>query len=190
MENNSNEIWKDIEGFEGIYQISNCSRVKSLDREVKGHKSTWIKKGTIMKTTLNHKGYESISLCKNGTKQTAFTHRLVAIAFISNSENKPQINHKNGIKTDNRIENLEWCTNSENQIHAYENGLNKWTENHSNAMRKRGFTIRKLDNSQVSELKKLRLQGYTYAKLSEHFGISGKMCEQIIKGKKYTNENI
>lgn len=67
----------------------------------------------------DNKGYLNVHLCKDGKQITRRIHRLVAEAFIPNLDNKPQINHKNGIKTDNRIENLEWCTNQENQIHSY-----------------------------------------------------------------------
>ncbi len=108
------EIWKDIEDYEGIYQISNLGKLKSF----KGSKEMILNPG--IKST----GYVATTLCKQSTKYVRI-HRLVANAFIPNPENKPCINHKNGIKHDNRAENLEWCTYSENMLHAYKTGLKK-----------------------------------------------------------------
>jgi len=126
------EIWKDIEEYEGIYQISSHGRVKSLKRIVVGpsHIGGEIKiKGRIRKNHLRKDSYMGISLNKEGHCNSFLIHRLVANAFILNSENKPDINHKNGVKTDNRVENLEWCTSTENLKHAYRIGLKKANKN-------------------------------------------------------------
>lgn len=101
----ADEIWKDIKGYEGLYQISNLGRVKSL-----GNGNSNKSKLKIMKTTLNHKGYPMISLCKDGVSKKFSVHRLVAEAFIPNPDNLPQVNHIDEVKTNNRIDNLEWCT--------------------------------------------------------------------------------
>ena len=117
------EIWKDIEGYEGLYQVSNLGRVRSLDRvDSKGrHKC-----GQIMKLSLNEKGYVKITLWKNGKKKDYKVHRLVAEAFLPNPNNLPQVNHKDEIKSNNMIwvnedgsidynkSNLEWCDNKYN----------------------------------------------------------------------------
>lgn len=120
------EIWKDIPGYVGQYQVSNLGNVKSLERQVKDHLGiTRTIKPCILKQRNSHKGYRVVSLTQNAKDKNFLVHRLVGMAFIENPENKPQINHIDGNKQNNCVENLEWCTNSENQKHAYKLGLNK-----------------------------------------------------------------
>lgn len=119
------EIWKDIEGYEGHYQVSTDGRVRSLDREV-NHKRTGVAfwRGVEISQRM-HKGYRTVTLNLDGVKKTIAVHRLLAKAHIPNPENKTCINHKNGLRSDNRIENLEWATHSDNLHHAYRTGLRK-----------------------------------------------------------------
>ncbi len=107
------EIFKDIKGYEGYYQISNFGNVKSFK---------W-GKIRILKFANNNKGYLVVTLCKNGIKNQILAHRLVIEHFIKNPLNKPFTNHKDCDKKNNHYTNLEWVTNSENLIHAHENGI-------------------------------------------------------------------
>lgn len=108
------EIWKDIKDYEGLYQISNFGRVKSLPRKTNNQHS----KGLIMKQKSVF-GYSKIQLRKNKKYKWFFVHRLVAMAFLNNYNENLQVNHKNGIKNDNNVNNLEMVTASENQLHSY-----------------------------------------------------------------------
>lgn len=120
------EQWKDVAGYEGIYQVSNEGRVRSLERKVQ--ESNGRARIVPMRETFGYKdtyGYLCFGLCRDGERETKKVHQLVASAFIPNPDNKPQVNHKNGVKTDNRVDNLEWVTNTENAEHAYRNGLMK-----------------------------------------------------------------
>ena len=117
------EIWKDIKGFEGLYQVSNFGRVKSVDRLVDGSRGKRKIKSRIMKEYKNQFGYCMISLSKYGKSKQYSIHRLVAEEFIPNISELPQVNHIDGNKENNRADNLEWITNRDNVIHAYKNNL-------------------------------------------------------------------
>lgn len=118
-----NEVWKDIKGYEKLYQISSLGRVKKL---TSSDSIGRIKLTRIMSIQEN-RGYLKIRLSKNNIRKNYLIHRLVAIAFISNLEDKIEVNHIDGNKLNNQVDNLEWVTSSENQLHAYKTGLDKPT---------------------------------------------------------------
>ena len=99
------EIWKDIDRYEGLYQVSNFGRVKSIGYG----------KERVLKAGVNSRGYLNVVLFKDGKGKSFTVHRLVAIAFIPNPENKEQIDHIDTVRTNNRVSNLRWCTQEENQ---------------------------------------------------------------------------
>ena len=138
-----NEIWRDVIGYEGLYQVSNLGRIKSFHGKFE----------RIMTIDLcKSSGYAKISLSKNRHSKTFNVHRLVAIAFIPNPQNKPQINHKNGNKLDNRVENLEWSTCSENTQHAFDTGLAKILRGVNNG-------AAKLTAAQIAEIRSMCVIG-------------------------------
>lgn len=113
-------IVKNLLGYEGLYLIDSLGNVVSCPRQ---QGSRFVNQYKILGTKTNKYGYKEVALSKDGKTKTVLLHRLIATHFVDNPDNLPCVNHKNGIKTDNRIENLEWVTRSQNTKHAYENNL-------------------------------------------------------------------
>lgn len=118
----ANEEWKDIQGYEGKYQVSNYGRVKSLARYRKNNGNSQSFQGErILKQQINNNGYCIVELCRDAKRKRHTVHRLVASTFISNDENKEQVNHKDENKQNNHVDNLEWCTCKENANYGTHN---------------------------------------------------------------------
>lgn len=123
------ETWRPVVGYKGFYEVSSLGQVKSVARLTKrpgSIRGDARRKAILLKLHPNPKGYFTVKLSKGkGTQRTITVHRVVALAFIPNPKRKPQLNHLNGIKTDNRVSNIEWATNRENQLHAWAIGLQR-----------------------------------------------------------------
>jgi hypothetical protein len=116
-----NEIWHPCAGFETHYKVSNLGNVRSIGRVANNGHNNGVRKlqSKMLKPCLSKSGYLLVSFCVDNIKSNHNVHRLVARAFIPNESNKPQVNHKDGDKLNNCVENLEWATASENTKHAY-----------------------------------------------------------------------
>ena len=117
---------KEVCGYEGLYLIDSLGNVVSCPRQ---QGSRFVNQYKILGTKINRLGYKEVALSKDGKTRTVLLHRLLALHFIDNPNNLPCVNHRNGVKTDNRLENLEWCTRSQNTKHAYENNLGGFRDN-------------------------------------------------------------
>lgn len=166
------EIWKPIKDWEDYYAISNRGRLKSFEREYYLGGSKRIKKERIATAKTIGKRYVKYTLYLNKISKTISVHRLVAEAFIDNPLNLPYINHINGNKIDNRVENLEWCTPRDNVKHAYRIGLSKQDgENHATL---------KLNWEKVRQIRKLHSQGVNKHQLGERFSVHSGHINNII----------
>lgn len=110
--------WKDIKGYEGLYKISTCGDVVSYPNKSNHNNEK------LLKWFVHDNGYAYVFLYKNGKRKSFAVHRLIASTFLKTKHGKNQVNHKDGIKLNNFVENLEWCSQEENQQHAFKNGLN------------------------------------------------------------------
>lgn len=176
-----NEIWKDVKDYEGSYQVSNLGRIKSLDRMVMYSTGfPRLHKGKYVAKTPDKDGYFKVCLCNPLLNEKHFfVHRLVATAFIPNPSNKPVTNHLNGVKTDNRVENLEWATISENTQHSFDNKLQV-------APKGSESKCSKLLDCQVLKIRYLYETGnYTRKLLGEMFNISSSNILVIVNKKSW-----
>lgn len=152
-------VWEDVVGYEGLYKVSNNGLIKNVPRvyKMKDGRNRTIK-GQYMAFMTDKDGYKRLGLRKNGTQKKFYVHRLVAMAFIPNPEEKPQVNHIDGVKDNNFYKNLEWCTNKENRAHAAKNGLvaDQWGVKNPNVKitKKDVLTIRKLrkENKKIKDI--------------------------------------
>ncbi len=179
---NQVEVWKDIVGYEGIYKVSNFGRIKSLEKVFWSSKNNSFStnKEFIRKLSNTRKGYLRIGLMKDLKQKPFLVHRLVAIAFIPNPENKPEVNHKDGIKTHNYKMNLEWNTTKENVIHSFEIGLSKRAKGESNKCSKLSF-------QKAYEIRNSSLKNKELANI---YGVSISSIERVKSNQIWVPENV
>ena len=166
------EIWKDIPGYEKLYQVSNLGNIRSLDKRIKCKgKGTRLLKGKVKKQDVSVHGYCQINLTREKGTRKFFVHRLVLMAFVGDS--KLPVNHKNGNKLDNRLENIEYCTYSENTKHAYKNGLLK-------PLSSEKAHKSKLNKKKVLQIRKLYSQNESEKTLACKYNVSQSTINRIV----------
>ena len=177
------ETWKDIKGYEGLYQVSNLGKIKSLKKEVNFYSGLYkeVKKRKYKERIINlkktNRGYTNITLYKNGIRKHFNVHRLVADTFILNPNNLSEVNHKDGNKENNSINNLEWVTNMENMQHAIRNNLTRKVHGEEVG----GVKLTERDVLQICEL--LKSGTDSLAQIGKKYNVS-KHCIFDIKRKK------
>lgn len=174
---NTEEVWKDVVGYEDYYQVSSLGRIRSLDRMVKTVKYSYLIKGKILSHSNSKKRYPNLMLNRFGKFKNVDIHRLMAIAFLPNPLNKKQVNHINGIKNDNRLENLEWVTPKENSVHSRLTGLAKQNGEDS--------VWAKLKNEDVLAIREMAENGITFREIGEKFGIHAMTAWNIANRRRW-----
>ena len=181
MNSSIDEKWVAVSGFEGMYEVSNLGRVRAVERTIlqaNGRYRTFPEK--IKVPNDNGTGYKCVNLFKNQKCKRFYIHRLVATHFMDNPLNLPQVNHLSGDKTDNSISNLEWCTASENCVHAVENKL------YQNARGEMAGSA-KLKDHQVLRIRELLGTGMMQKDIAKLYGVSRDAIGKIARGERWAH---
>lgn len=162
------EIWKDVVGYEGLYSVSNLGKIK---RDKSG--TGICKAGRILKLRQSAMGYFMTCLYKNGTPKHFTNHSIIAQAFIGIRPKGFTINHKDGIKTNNHVDNLEYLTQKENVIHSHRNNLchPRNGENHHS---------KKFKNNDIIDIRKKYINGFSYTKIASEYNVCIESIRNII----------
>lgn len=178
------EFFLPVPNYEGLYEISNFGNVKSLSRIRKGcNMGDSILKERILKLNFDSSGYRTVKLYKNSVKKTPKVHRLVASAFIPNPEGKAQINHKDGCKTNNSVDNLEWCSHLENIRHANATGL-------IDIRGEKSFKAKLNDKKVIFIKTALRDGTYKQQDLADMYGVSFSVINHIKMGRTWKHLSL
>ena len=177
------EIFVSIKGYEGSYEISNYGKVRSLTKSWIGNNNLVVRKGKILKPSIDRFGYYKINLWGHCKVKRFLVSRLVALAFIPNPLNLPQVNHKDGKKLNNYEGNLEWVTGSENIQHAFDNGLINVSkgEDHCHA---------KLTEKDIHKIYCYLEEGYNYGQIAVEFGICKGSIQKVVEGMSWKHVGI
>ena len=171
-------MWKPVVGYEGLYEVSDSGQVRSISKHDRLGR---FKEGKVKSSCNNGTGYLVVNLKVDGKQKMKTVHRLVAEAFIPNLEGKRCINHKDGNKQNNCVENLEWCTHSENNIHSFKNGLNAQRKGSSNPNAK----LTDVQVKFIRENYKRYDPKFSFAALGRKFGCSATVIKYAVWGKSY-----
>jgi hypothetical protein len=172
------ETWKPVSGYDGLYEVSNLGRVRSYQNFGWGRKEN----PKLISLYTSKRGYVQACLCRNNKSIQKDVHRLVAEAFLTEPASGMQIDHINGIKSDNRLSNLEWVTPQENSLRAVAIGLKPSGENHGSS---------KLTQNEVDEIRQLYATGkYSHRQLGEMFGISHGNVGKIVRYQLWKSNHI
>ncbi len=178
------EKWSPVVGWESLYEVSSRGRVRSLDRVVKNYPDcTRVWRGRYLKATPSNAGYPIISMSNSGLVKNRMVHQLVAASFIPNTHNKPHINHKDGDKTNNNMENLEWCTHKENMQHGFATGLIPKRVN----LKGEKSMAAKLTDFDVVEIKRRLSLGHTCASIERDYVVGESAIREISKGRSWSH---
>lgn len=181
------EEWKDlnVEGFEGLYMISNIGGLKGKPRKIWKGQGWHHRPEKVLKPTLAKHGYYVFNLYDNNKKRKQFyIHRLVAQTFLEVNPDKPYVNHKDGNKVNNNINNLEWCTQADNMRHASETGLMDPRNEGSQAFRK------KLNEKKVLDIKIKIRDGATITSLAKEYGVTASSISKIKEGRTWKHVKL
>lgn len=182
------EIWKDIKDFEGLFQVSSQGRLKSLERIVPCNSGTRLKKEKILTPRLDRYGYPCIFLARGIFRKNLKVHRLVAIAFIDNPDQLPEVNHKNLSKIDNRVDNLEWIDNRSNMAHYHSSS--KFREVFG-AYRNESNPNSKLKQFDIDLIRKLHSEyKIKQTTLSALFSVGTSQINKIVLRQQWNKETI
>lgn len=184
----SAEAWRPVKGYEGLYEVSDCGRVRSLDRYVEFQypgcpESRKLSRGRILSPGKTSHGYRSVALYSAEEKRHHRVNRLVAAAFIPNPEGKSEVNHKDCDKANDYVSNLEWCTHSENAMHAVANGRCTANTNPNRSPLYNPSQGSKLILEEVRAIRRLYEAGMGQARIAEKFGVTQSNVSRICRNK-------
>lgn len=171
------EVWKEIEGYEGFYEISNLGNVRSVGGQI----GTSLRKPRVLAQSSTKDGYKKVRLQRNEKDKTVQVHRLVAEYFIDNPHNYDTVNHKDGDKTNNKVENLEWCNRSYQMYHAYEKGLKTSRIGSTNANAK----LTPDDVRYIRKMYKKHDKEFGASALGRKFGTTHRVIGLIVRNESY-----
>lgn len=179
------EKWRPVAGWEGVYSVSSCGRVRSEARTVQRAGSPYAVPSRIMKLSPHKRDYRAVALCRQGCRENALVHRLVARAFCRQKPGHNEVNHINGVGSDNRRENLEWCNRALNNLHAFRVLGRKITPQNGEANRQSRLT-----SKQVHKIRKMLSVGMGEVRIGRVFGVNPSTIGRIRRGELWKNVGV